>query len=74
MVYPNQCRALEQEYGEPIEKLLPRLANEYGSIPKMAKALGYSKVAVYGWAKEIGMVKRHCFVIDDEQKRSKSAA
>jgi hypothetical protein len=71
VAYPNQRRKLEQAYGEPIEQLLPRLANEHGSIPKLAKALGLSKVTVYGWAKEIGLTQQPCFTVRGKRKKKK---
>lgn len=69
MVYPNQRLRLEREYGEPIETLLPRLANEHGSLSAVAKTLGLSKVTVHGWAREIGLTRQACFVVGKSKRR-----
>jgi len=65
--YPNQRKRLEKRYGQPIEQLLPRLANQYGSLDAVAEHLGYSRQTLWKWAREIGMERQ--FVVPNSTKR-----
>lgn len=46
---------IETEYGETMETLLPRMANELGSLTAVARQWNLSLTAIYKWSKDIGM-------------------
>jgi hypothetical protein len=45
---------VEQEHGEQLETLLPRLYNEMG-LPAMVEELGLNKSTLWYWFLKIGM-------------------
>lgn len=63
MAKPGRRQEIEQEWGESGETLLPRLLNEYGSIPKVAPVVGMGFDNLYLWCKDIGVVKEIVWTI-----------
>ncbi len=57
MAAPNQRMKIETEYGEKMETLLPRMANELGSLTAVARAWNLSLTAIYKWSVAIGMAR-----------------
>lgn len=66
MPYPSKWRKIERKYGEPINRLLPRLINELGSKQAVAKHLGISGAAVTIMSQKLGM--RCVWVSEPEEK------
>lgn len=56
MATPNRLQALEQEYNEPIEVLIPRMVNKLGNQRAAADALGISQATISTWLKENGYI------------------
>ncbi len=61
MVYPSQWRRIEQQYGESMETLLPRKANELGSLKAVATEFGVRHETIWKWGKRIGLVRSSQF-------------
>lgn len=57
MAKPNRRKEIEQEWGEPGETLLPRLLNEHGSMPEVARIVGMGFDNFYYWCKDLGIEK-----------------
>lgn len=55
MPYPNIRRQLEQQYGEPMEQLLPRKLNELGSQEAVAQEFRVTTTTIQTWGREIGL-------------------
>jgi hypothetical protein len=57
MAKPGRMKEIEQEWGEPLEILIPRLLNEHSSMPKVAQVLGIGFANFYAWCQENGIEK-----------------
>lgn len=51
--YPNRWQEIEEKYGEPMEVLLPRLANELGSLNAVARRFEVRRETIWKWGKRI---------------------
>ena len=65
---------IEEKYGQPLEKLLPRLYNERG-LPAMAAEFGISKGTIWYWMLKFGInIQRVAVSPDEHLAVSKMAA
>lgn len=55
MAYPNLYRQIEQQYGEPMETLLPRMCNELGTWEAVANQWQVSIQTIWKWGRRIGL-------------------
>lgn len=58
MARPNRLVEIEQERGEKLDKLIPRLLNDLGSMPAVAQELGTTLQTIFKWCKENGIEKQ----------------
>lgn len=57
MAKPGRRKEIEQEYGEPAEVFLPRLLNEYKSMPRVAEVVHIGFDNLYAWCQDLGIEK-----------------
>ncbi len=57
MPYPNLWKKLEQKYGEPMETLLPRKANELGTLKAVAREFDVRYETIWKWGKRIELAR-----------------
>ena len=57
MPYPNLWEKLEKKYGEPMETLLPRKANELGTLKAVAEEFDVRYGTIWKWGKRIELTR-----------------
>lgn len=62
MAKPNRLKEIEAEYGEPLATLIPRLLNEYGSMPKVARVVDIGFDNLFRWCQDNGIEKQITWV------------
>jgi DNA invertase Pin-like site-specific DNA recombinase len=55
---PHRLKSIEQEHNEPLDTLILRLLNEYGSIPSVARILNTTTQTIFVWCKRNHIEKR----------------
>lgn len=58
MARPNRLKEIEQERGESLDTLIPRLLNELGTMEAVAGELGTSFQTIFYWCQRNGIQKR----------------
>ncbi len=58
MARAHRLREIEQERGESLDTLIPRLLNELGTMDAVARELGTTYVTIFYWCQRNGVQKR----------------
>lgn len=69
MVQPSKWLEIEQKYGESMEQLLPRLANELGNLTAVAERLDVTFTTVWKWSNRIGMERVCVYAVPGQTVR-----
>lgn len=67
MARPNRLREIENERGEKLETLIPRMLNELGTMRAVAQELGTTEPTVFIWCKEHQVVKEFRWVVRQQE-------
>ncbi len=63
----GRMKQIEREYGEPLEKLIPRLLTEKGGMEPTATLLKIHYNALYRWCKKAGVQRRTVYEIPEPE-------
>jgi len=62
-------KQIETEQGEPLSTLIPRLLNEKGSIPAVARVIGVADRTLFMYCKRNGIRKRVVWFNQSQQRK-----
>jgi hypothetical protein len=68
MARPNRLPEIEQEHGEKLDTLIPRLLNELGTMPAVAAHLGTTLQTIANWCAANGIEKHITWVKRDNSE------
>jgi hypothetical protein len=64
---PNRLKEIEQERGEALDTLIPRMLNRLGTMRAVAHELGTTEQTVFLWCKEHGVEKEYRWVVRHQE-------
>jgi hypothetical protein len=62
MARPYRMKEIEQEWGEPLETLIPRLLNEHKTVSAVAHILRVSDKHLFLWCQKNNVVKEFTWI------------
>jgi hypothetical protein len=58
MARPNRLKEIEEEQGEALGTLIPRMLNELGTMTAVAQELGTTMQTIFYWCRDNGIEKK----------------